>query len=65
MAMTRRIAATGVFLGLIMVPPMTRAQKVSADGAMQTFNYLAEQFFSDVYFKFAPTAGTSDGTGAA
>ena len=28
---------------------------------MQTFNYLAEQFFSDVYFRFAPTAGTSDG----
>ena len=44
-----------------MVPTMTRAQKVSADGAMQTFNYLAEQFFSDVYFKFAPTAGTSAG----
>jgi uncharacterized protein (DUF885 family) len=48
-------------MGLIMVSTLTHAQKVSADGAMQTFNYLAEQFFSDVYFKFSPTAGTSDG----
>jgi len=28
---------------------------------MQTFNYLAEQFFSDVYFKFSPTSGTAAG----
>ena len=35
------------------------AQHVSADGATQTFNFLSDQYFSDVYFHFAPTAGTS------
>jgi uncharacterized protein (DUF885 family) len=44
-----------------MLPTANRAQKVSADGAMQTFNFLEDQFFTDVYFKFAPTAGTSAG----
>ena len=44
-----------------MTTPNARAQNVSADGGMQTFNYVSEQFFSDVYFKFAPTAGTSAG----
>ena len=28
---------------------------------MQTFNYLSEQFFSQVYFKFSPTSGTAAG----
>ena len=37
------------------------AQHLSADGAPQTFNYLADQYFHDVYFKFSPTAGTSAG----
>ncbi|HEX3966439.1 MAG TPA: DUF885 domain-containing protein [Edaphobacter sp.] len=37
------------------------AQHLSADGALQTFNFLAGQYFSDVYFHFAPTAGTSAG----
>ena len=37
------------------------AQKVSADGAMQTFDYIANHFFSDVYFKFQPTLGTAAG----
>ncbi len=37
------------------------AQNLSADGAMQTFNFLAEQFFSEVYFKFSPTNGTAAG----
>ena len=37
------------------------AQNLSADGAMQTFNFLASQFFSEVYFKFAPTNGTAAG----
>ena len=39
----------------------TRAQRVSADGGVQTFNFLAEQYFSDVYFHFGPTNGTADG----
>jgi len=39
----------------------TPAQRLSADGANQTFTYLADQYFDQVYFKFAPTAGTSAG----
>lgn len=41
--------------------PSVPAQRLSADGALQTFNTLADQYFSDVYFHFAPTAGTSAG----
>src|SRR5580698_203143 len=37
------------------------AQRVSADGATQTFDYLSEQYFDQVYFKYSPTAGTSAG----
>jgi uncharacterized protein (DUF885 family) len=38
-----------------------RAQHLSADGGVQTFNYLADQYFSDVYFHFGPTNGTANG----
>ena len=44
-----------------MIVPPANAQRVSADGASQTFTYLSNQYFQDVYFKFAPTAGTSAG----
>jgi uncharacterized protein (DUF885 family) len=37
------------------------SQRVSADGANQTFSYLSDQYFEQVYFKFSPTAGTSAG----
>ncbi len=37
------------------------AQRLTADGAPQTFTFVSEQFFSDVYFKFSPTAGTAAG----
>jgi uncharacterized protein (DUF885 family) len=37
------------------------AQNVSADGATQTFGYLSDQYFQDIYFKFSPTAGTEAG----
>ena len=37
------------------------AQNLSADGAMQTFNFLADHFFSEVYFKYGPTNGTAAG----
>ncbi|MGH9595418.1 MAG: DUF885 domain-containing protein [Edaphobacter sp.] len=37
------------------------AQHLSSDGAPQTFHFLTDQYFSDVYFHFAPTAGTSAG----
>jgi uncharacterized protein (DUF885 family) len=43
------------------VTPSTFAQHPSADGAGQTFNTLSEQYFEQVYFKYAPTSGTSAG----
>ena len=39
----------------------TPAQHLSADGGVQTFNFLADQYFTDVYFHFAPTNGTAAG----
>jgi uncharacterized protein (DUF885 family) len=59
--MRAKVAVAAALLGLTMTKPTARAQKVSADGAMQTFGYLSDLFFSDVYFKFQPTAGTSAG----
>jgi uncharacterized protein (DUF885 family) len=41
--------------------PLMLSQHLSADGAGQTFNALSEQYFEQVFFKFAPTTGTSDG----
>jgi uncharacterized protein (DUF885 family) len=55
-----RLAAS-VALATSMLIPTTHAQHLSADGGVQTFNFIADQFFSDVYFHFAPTAGTSAG----
>src|SRR3984885_4244452 len=43
------------------MPSKTPAQPPSADGGVQTFNFIADQYFSDVYFHFAPTAGTAAG----
>ncbi len=37
------------------------AQRVAADGASQTFSFVSEQYFDQVYFKFAPTQGTAAG----
>ncbi len=37
------------------------AQRVSADGAAQTFDFLSEQYFTEVYFKYSPSAGTQAG----
>ena len=48
-------------LGTLMIASSASAQHLSADGAPQTFNFLADQYFSDVYFHFAPTAGTQAG----
>jgi uncharacterized protein (DUF885 family) len=48
-------------LGSLMLTSTTHAQHLSADGGVQTFNYLADQYFSDVYFHFSPTNGTADG----
>jgi uncharacterized protein (DUF885 family) len=47
--------------GALMLTPAAQTQRLSADGGVQTFNFLADQYFSDVYFHFTPTAGTSAG----
>jgi uncharacterized protein (DUF885 family) len=59
--MRNQLAATAALLGSMIFSTGTPAQKLSADGATQTFGFVADQFFSEVYYKFSPTAGTSDG----
>ncbi len=58
--MRLRYFATAVF-AFVSLTACSSAQHLSADGAPQTFNYLTDQYFHDVYFKFSPTAGTSAG----
>jgi uncharacterized protein (DUF885 family) len=53
--------AAVTLLGALMLTSAPQAQHLSADGALQTFNFLADQYFSDVYFHFAPTVGTAAG----
>jgi hypothetical protein len=51
-------------LGAIMATPTAptaNAQRVSADGSAQTFSYIADHYFTDVYFHFSPTNGTANG----
>jgi len=38
-----------------------QAQRISADGAMQTFGLWSDQYFDEVYFRFQPTLGTQNG----
>lgn len=38
-----------------------QAQRISADGAMQTFDVLSNQYFDEFYFPNAPTSGTAVG----
>jgi uncharacterized protein (DUF885 family) len=48
-------------LASLLVPLATPAQNLAADGGNQTFDFLSNQYFQDIYFKFAPTAATSAG----
>ena len=48
-------------LGLAMLTPVAPAQRISADGAPQTFGFVTDQYFSDVLFHFSPTSGTQAG----
>ncbi len=45
----------------LMLTSTVPAQRLSADGAAQTFRFLTDQYFSDVYFHFSPTLGTQAG----
>ena len=47
-------------LALFAASPLS-AQHISADGAMQTFQVVSDRYFDEVYFRFAPTQGTSAG----
>jgi len=60
-AMIKQIAVAAALFGSFMTATNAPAQRISADGAMQTFGVVSEQFFSEVYFKFAPTTGTASG----
>jgi uncharacterized protein (DUF885 family) len=56
--------ATALLLAFLIAGPAMKpahAQRPSADGGTQTFETVAAQYFSDVYFHFSPTAGTADG----
>ena len=55
------VAAMAMVVGGGWMATEAGAQRISADGAIQTFDYLSEQFFSEVYFKYSPTSGTSAG----
>src|ERR1019366_5116234 len=59
--MIKRLVVTAALLGFLMTSSNAPGQKLSADGAMQTFGFVSDQFFSDVYFKFSPTSGTAAG----
>ncbi len=59
--MKNRLALGLAGLGGVMGAGAARSQNLSADGALQTFDYLSDQFFTEAYFKFSPTAGTSAG----
>jgi uncharacterized protein (DUF885 family) len=54
------LAALALAASLFRAAPAP-AQRLSADGAVQTFAFLSDQYFTDVYFHFSPTAGTTVG----
>jgi uncharacterized protein (DUF885 family) len=55
-----RTLLAAALAGVFMLTPAS-AQRVSADGAVQTFQFLSEQYFEQVYFKYSPSAGTAAG----
>jgi uncharacterized protein (DUF885 family) len=56
-----RIFFASTLIGATLLLSSAHAQRLSADGAAQTFGFLADQYFEQVMFKFSPTAGTSAG----
>jgi uncharacterized protein (DUF885 family) len=59
-AMISKLLAVALF-GALMLTPMAPAQRLASDGAAQTFSFVSDQFFTDVYFHFSPTLGTQAG----
>jgi uncharacterized protein (DUF885 family) len=58
--MISKLLAVALF-GALMLTPMAPAQRLASDGAAQTFSFVSDQFFTDVYFHFSPTLGTQAG----
>jgi uncharacterized protein (DUF885 family) len=60
---TRMRLGCAVVLGVAMIAGTGAmgAQHLSADGAGQTFNFLSDQYFEQIYFKYSPTSGTAAG----
>ncbi|HZY64015.1 MAG TPA: DUF885 domain-containing protein [Edaphobacter sp.] len=54
-------AATLAIGAALFMPSLSNAQNPSADGALQSFQTLADRYFTDVYFHFSPTLGTAAG----
>ncbi len=59
--MRTAIAAITVGLCTLAASSTVTAQRLGPDGATQTFNFLVDTYFDEVYFHFSPTAGTSAG----
>jgi uncharacterized protein (DUF885 family) len=62
--MNRILLTTSLFLAAFMPTssiPVATAQRLASDGALQTFNFIADQYFSDAYFHFSPSMGTAVG----
>ncbi|WP_263380574.1 DUF885 domain-containing protein [Granulicella paludicola] len=56
-----RILLFATLAGALLLPEGLSAQRLSADGAAQTFRFLSEQYFDQIYFKYSPTSGTAAG----
>ncbi len=61
--MLLRRSSTSFLASVLLFTPacFTAAQKLSADGAAQTFDAVSEQYFRDVYFHFSPSMATQVG----
>ena len=59
--MTLQSLCSVALTAFALFPSLASGQRPAADGGVQTFQYLAEQYFDNVYFHFNPTAGTQVG----
>ncbi len=60
--MKSSLARAILFVAVAAVCPISlAAQRPGVDGGEQTLRALADQYFSEVFFRFSPTAGTAAG----
>ena len=57
----KALVLTAAVLALTMKPTDLSAQRMAADGGVQTFQMLADQYFTNAFFQYNPTAGTQAG----